>query len=62
VKRNRKWQASIMVNHRSFYLGEFSTQLQAALAYDDGALRLLGIERATLNFPERKRSENIHGS
>ena len=44
------WAASIRLNHRTTYLGNFATERQAAVARDRVALKL-GVPRARLNFP-----------
>lgn len=44
------WAASIQVNKKAIYIGQFSTPEQAAHAYDAAAIRYCG-EFATLNFP-----------
>ena len=52
-KKNKKWVALI----GSHYLGSFSTQPEAARAYDAAAKKLFG-EYASLNFPI-KEVENV---
>ena len=49
-KYRRKWVANININYKTYYLGGFSTQRDAALAYDYEALKLFG-EFARVNFP-----------
>jgi hypothetical protein len=41
-KRDGKWWASIRVNRRLIHLGRFPSPKDAALAYDEAALRLRG--------------------
>jgi hypothetical protein len=49
--KTHRWQAKIMRNGRSVFLGSFGTPEEAARAYDAAALELFG-EHAWLNFPE----------
>lgn len=50
-KRNCKWEARIRSNCKSTYLGQFTSELDAARAYDKAALEHHGAF-ARLNFPE----------
>ena len=45
------WKACIRVNRKNMYLGTYRMELEAALAYDDAALRHFG-EFAKFNFPD----------
>jgi AP2-like factor (euAP2 lineage) len=53
--RTGRWVAAIMVNRKYMYLGNFDDEVEAALAYDRAAERLLG-DRAKLNFQAHARS------
>jgi len=53
-KRNKKWAAAIRVNYKRNFLGYFSTETEAAKAYDVAAFSFFG-EFALLNralFPD----------
>jgi hypothetical protein len=52
-KRYGKFQAEIKLNGRSKYLGMFTDQIEAALAYDAAAREHFG-EFACTNFPPKK--------
>lgn len=52
VKRTRKWIARVEHCGKRRSYGTFSTELQAALAYDAAAVELFG-EFASPNFPEK---------
>lgn len=45
---SRRWRASIMKDYKIFRIGHFHSALEAALAYDEAAIRLHG-EFATTN-------------
>jgi len=49
-KIQRKWKARIQCNGRKIYLGSFSKEIDAAMAYDKKAKALFG-QFAHLNFP-----------
>jgi hypothetical protein len=50
-KRDEKWQAYITVNQRNIYIGSFTSELEAALAYDQAhETHFPGITEG-LNFP-----------
>jgi hypothetical protein len=57
-KNNGKWRSAITHNKKRFYLGVFSSQVQAAKAYDDKAFELFG-DFAYPNFPHRLERRNI---
>lgn len=46
-----KWIATIIKDKKSYWLGQFDSEEQAAKAYDKKAYELHG-DKATLNFPE----------
>lgn len=48
-KTNKKWHAQIKVNYKTIFLGCFNTKEEAALAYNNGALKHQG-EFARLNI------------
>jgi hypothetical protein len=50
-KRDAKWEAQIMLNRRSVFLGNFSDEAAAARAYDRAAVKMFG-EFARTNFRE----------
>ena len=49
----KPWQATIHCGGKRYYLGTFATEIEAAKAYDKGALELYGPD-ARLNFPIKR--------
>ena len=47
-KKHKKWKSQIMFNYKQINLGLFSTELEAAIAYNNAAVRLHG-EFARIN-------------
>ncbi len=52
-KYRSKWRAMIKLNYKSFELGHFNNELDAAKTYDQKARELFG-DFANLNFPEKQ--------
>jgi len=50
-KRCNSWQARIYINKKQTSIGYFESEIQAALAYDNAAIKYFG-EFANLNFRE----------
>ncbi len=57
-KALQKWGAKVVLDGKTHWLGGYDTPEEAAIAYDDAALRLHG-EFATLNFPKEALDETI---
>lgn len=53
--KNKPWIAMIMKNRKSYHLGRFFTEKEAACAYDKKSVELFG-EYAYLNFPKENNS------
>ena len=50
-KKSLKWQAEVMFEKKSIFLGYFKNEIDAAKAYDEAAKKYHG-QFACLNFPE----------
>ena len=53
-KPSNKWLAYVKVNGKQKHLGSYSSEADAALAYDEAAKEAFG-DLAQLNFPEQER-------
>ena len=56
----KKWRASFMDGYKSIYLGCYTSEEEAARAYDKAARERYG-EYARLNFPEEHEQGATHG-
>jgi len=52
-KQSNKFRAQLLIKGKTFHLGEFGSEIDAAQAYDAAARKHFG-EFATLNFPQPK--------
>ena len=50
----KKWRASIRIDGRAFFIGNFNTEIEAAKAYDKKCLELRK-DFARLNFPLKEK-------
>jgi len=48
-KKDKRWQASIVVNKKAIHLGQFKTEIDAAKSRDNASIKYFG-EFAHLNF------------
>jgi hypothetical protein len=56
-----KWSAIINWQHKTYWLGRFDSEIEAARAYDRAAIKYHG-EFARLNFPREDYAEEISSS
>ncbi|XP_060171433.1 AP2/ERF and B3 domain-containing transcription factor At1g51120-like [Lycium barbarum] len=49
-QHNGHWGAQIYTNHQRIWLGTFKTEMEAAMAYDSAAIRLLGQDHSHRNL------------
>ncbi len=54
-KRRNCWRATITINFKQFHLGQFKSEIDAAVAYDKAAMKYHG-KFARLNFPQKNPS------
>lgn len=52
-RQNRQWEAKVCINGHRIFLGRFADLIEAARAYDAGAIKYFG-EFAYTNFPMKK--------
>ncbi|MCD7455040.1 hypothetical protein HAX54_026917 [Datura stramonium] len=51
AQNNGHWGAQIYTNHQRIWLGTFKTEMEAAMAYDSAAIRLVGQDHSHRNLP-----------
>lgn len=51
LKKKQRWTARIVKNYKSKHLGSFKTEIEAAKAYNEAAIKLYG-DKANLNVIE----------
>jgi hypothetical protein len=59
VQRTKEWDVSIRMNYESIRIGRFTSEEEAARAYDEAARRLHG-EFARVNFPRDGERSALH--
>lgn len=50
LRKTGKWKAQVTFNYKTYHLGTYSSEIDAAKAYDEAAFGFWG-EHARLNFP-----------
>lgn len=63
TRRSKPWQANILAKKKMKFLGNYSTEIEAAKAYDRAAKKYYG-DFARLNFPEltAENAKNAEGA
>jgi group I intron endonuclease len=56
-KRDKLWTTQIIYNNKSIWLGQFETEIEAAIMYDKKSIELFG-DKALLNF-DKEFSQNF---
>lgn len=55
-RKRKKWTAQLFTNGKQTFIGDFNSEIDAAVAYDKAALKNNG-EFAYLNFPEKRKNQ-----
>lgn len=59
-KGQQKWQSRVKVNEKNLYLGGYTSEEEAARAYDKAAREIFG-DYACLNFPDEHEQGALNG-
>ena len=59
-KARKKWEVQFKNNYKSVYLGAYTSEEEAARAYDKAVREHFG-DYARLNFPEEHEQGALHG-